>query len=423
MPATNQWATSDHDRRILRDLAKRKLDYAHSEENEHRRERWYRHDAGSGDGPMVLCEWGLAFDQEFDAKSLQCHEEWARGLERGFHAMLYEQEVVRDDHVIEPFMDCNWRVSTSNYGVQSKHEYADNSGQLGARRWEHPLQDLQQDFDKLRPRTFSVDREGTLAWKQVLADVFADILPVRLRGSFWWTLGMTWTAIELIGLENLMLYMYDDPAGLHRLMAFLRDDHLAFAAWLENEGLLSLNNANDYIGSGSMGYTRRLPQADWKPGVAVRTRDQWVLIESQETVGVGPELFEEFIFPYQRDVAARFGACYYGCCEPVHTRWHVLEKLPGLRRVSVSPWCDQDFMAAALGRDRVFSRKPNPTLISTEIFDEAAIRADVRTTLQAARGCNLEIIMKDVHTLAGQPRRMARWVQLAREEINKGLGA
>ena len=80
-------------------------------------------------------------------------------------------------------------------------------------------------------------------------------------------------------------------------------------------------------------------------------------------------------------------------------------------------------MAAALGRDRVFSRKPNPTLISTEIFDEAAIRADVRTTLQAARGCNLEIIMKDVHTLAGQPRRMARWVQLAREEINKGLGA
>ena len=60
--------------------------------------------------------------------------------------------------------------------------------------------------------------------------MFGDILPVRIRGGFWWTLGMTWTAIELIGLENLMLSMFDNPAGLHRLMAFLRDDHLAFAS-------------------------------------------------------------------------------------------------------------------------------------------------------------------------------------------------
>ena len=33
---------------------------------------------------------------------------------------------------------------------------------------------------------------------------------------------------DLVGLEGLMLLMYDDPDGLHRLMAFLRDDHLAF---------------------------------------------------------------------------------------------------------------------------------------------------------------------------------------------------
>jgi hypothetical protein len=228
---------------------------------------------------------------------------------------------------------------------------------------------------------------------------------------------MTITAIDLIGLENLMLFMFDQPEGLHRLMAFLRDDHLAVARWLEGEGLLCLDNLNDYIGSGSMGYTRDLPQPDWKPGMPVRTRDLWVLCESQETVGVGPEQFEEFIFPYQLDLARHFGKCYYGCCEPVNNRWHILKRLPNLARVSVSPWADEPFMAAACGREVVYSRKPNPSLISTSRFDEEAIRADLRRTLSAAGGCRLEIIMKDVHTLNNEPGRLARWVRLAREAI------
>jgi hypothetical protein len=130
-------------------------------------------------------------------------------------------------------------------------------------------------------------------------------------------------------------------------------------------------------------------------------------------------MFEEFIFPYQQSVIERYGLCYYGCCEPVHTRWHVLKRLENLRSVSISPWCDQAAMAEELGRDYVFSRKPNPTLISTERFDEDAIRKDVRETLQVARNCNCEIIMKDVHTLRGEASRAARWVELARQEAEE----
>jgi hypothetical protein len=144
-----------------------------------------------------------------------------------------------------------------------------------------------------------------------------------------------------------------------------------------------------------------------------------VLLESQETVGVGPDPFEEFIFPYQLSVAERFGKCYYGCCEPVHQRLHVLKRFPNLARVSVSPWADEEFMARELGRDIVYSRKPNPTLISTERFDEDAIRADLRHTLDVTRGCRVEIIMKDVHTLRNEPERLPRWVAIAREVIDE----
>ncbi|MHC4885715.1 MAG: hypothetical protein ACYTGH_11595 [Planctomycetota bacterium] len=226
---------------------------------------------------------------------------------------------------------------------------------------------------------------------------------------------MTMQVIDLIGLQELMMFMFDNPEGLHRLMAFMRDDTLAFARWLEGEGLLTLNNRNDYIGSGSMGYSESLPRQA-REGGAAKLSDLWCLLESQETVGVGPDQFQEFVFPYQNEIAKHFGRVYYGCCEPVHTRWHVLKEMANLERVSVSPWCDEAFMAEALGRRFVYSRKPNPTLVSTENFDEAAIRADLRTTLDTARDCRLEIAMKDVHTLNNEPDRLARWVAMAREE-------
>jgi hypothetical protein len=126
-------------------------------------------------------------------------------------------------------------------------------------------------------------------------------------------------------------------------------------------------------------------------------------------------MFAEFVFPYQLPVVQEFGLSYYGCCEPLHGRWHIVKQIPNLRKVSISPWCDQRIMAEALADKYIFCRKPSPTLVSTESWDEQAIRADVRATLEAARGCHLELVLKDVHTLANQPWRLKRWVQLARE--------
>ncbi len=403
------------DRKILRDLFKRTREIAESPVNLERRRAWYRHSEFQNERPMILAETGGVLDEVMPVSALKCEGDWARGMERGLRDAIFRFEQVKDDVVFEPWLTYNWRVSISNFGVEVPREYGDNAGKRGSYHWDPPIKDLDRDFEKLKHRTFAVDREGTMKDKAFTEEHFGDLMPIRMRGGYWWTMGMTIQAIDLIGLENLMLFMYDNPEGLHRLMGFMRDDQLALIDWLEKENLLNLNNENDYIGSGSMGYTRQLPNADWKSGAPVRAKDLWVLSESQETVGVGPELFEEFIFQYQLPVIERFGLCYYGCCEPVHTRWHVLEKIPNLQRVSVSPWCDEAFMAERLGRKVVYSRKPNPTIISCEKFDEELIRQDLRRTLSVAKGCTLELVMKDVHTLYGQPERLGRWVELARE--------
>ncbi len=422
---------SDADLGTLRGLAERKALAAASPLNAERRALWLKHNSLGHSRPMVLAEIGGVMDETVADSALECRDEWARGIERGLRAELYEHEILRDDHVLEPWISCNWKVEATPYVDPSEthvHVPKRDDGKPGARRWDPPLADLSRDFGKLRKREFSVDRPGTLAEKARLESVFGHILPVRIRGVYWWTFGMTWTVIDLIGLENLMLFMYDDPDGLHRLMRFLRDDHAAFASWLEREGLLTLNNQSDYIGSGSRGHAGELPapgfcpSGDSAPFGPARTRDLWLLLESQETVGVGPEQFETFIFPYQLDLARRFGLVYYGCCEPVHSRWHVLSKIPNLRSVSVSPWADEERMAEALAGRCVYSRKPNPAQVSTGIFDEDAVRADIRRTFDVARECDIEIVMKDVHTLDGHPERLARWVQMAREESDKAFG-
>lgn len=381
---------SRHDLDILHRLAERAAAIAEHPDNVERRNAWYALDGGSDRRPIVIAEFeGVQRDKPspLPDSDLECEDDWARRYERQLRANIYRFEVLRDDHVFEPYIQLGWRISKSNYGVEPVQHYGDNEGHLGSRRWDAPIADLDADFHKLKPRTFGVDREGTLAEKARLESVFGGRLGVRIRGNPFWTMGMTHTAIDLIGLENLMLAMYDNPEGLHRLMAFLRDDRLAFSEWLVREGLYNLNNENDYIGSGSFGYTRDLPVVDRDEGDPVRERDLWVLLESQETVGVGPEQFDEFVFQYQEEIGRRFGKVYYGCCEPVHLRWDAIKRLPNVARVSVSPWCDQEAMAEACGDQVVFSRKPNPTLVSTERFDEDAIRQDIRATVDAAKGC------------------------------------
>lgn len=410
-----EWEYNKDDIAILRGLYTQQKEMSQDPVMDERRNYWRLHSARKSMRAMFLAETSGVLDECVPLSSLRCQSVWARSLERGLRDMQFRYEHVRDDYVIEPWITTGWDITSSDYGVQVSRVRADNDGHLGSYHWDPPIKDLERDFDLLRIRQHSVHREQTHARISFMQEHFGDILPVKLRAMYWWTTGLTWTAIDFIGMEMLMTAMYDNPAALHRLMAFLRDDFMAYLDFFEREQLLPLNCDNDYVGSGGIGYTPDLPRQDWQPEQPVRLQDMWGLSESQETVGVSPAMFEEFVFQYQVPVISRFGLSYYGCCEPIHNRIKIIKRLPNLRSLSVSPWCNQDVMADELGADYVFCRKPNPTLISTEHFDEDAIRDDIRSTLKAAGGrCALEFAMKDVHTLCGHPDRLGRWVDIAR---------
>src|SRR4030067_506469 len=167
-------------------------------------------------------------------------------------------------------------------------------------------------------------------------------------------------------------------------MAFLRDNVLRIMRWAEVEHLLILNNGNQDSFGSSYNFTTRLP-APGSNGSPPHLSDLWGFTNSQETVGVSPRKYHEFCFPYYREVCEPFGLLYYGCCEPAHPFWGDIRQLPHLKKVSISRWCDQNFMGEALrGSEIVYSRKPDPHYLSVdERLDEEAWAAHIRQTLEA----------------------------------------
>jgi len=134
---------------------------------------------------------------------------------------------------------------------------------------------------------------------------------------------------------------------------------------------------------------------------------------------VSPAMHMEFALKYELRWLERFGLNYYGCCEPLHTKIDVLRAIPNLRKVSVSPRCDVGKMVEGTGGAYVLSIKPNPAILATDRFNEDLARQELRAALDPARGCSVEVIMKDISTVRYDPRRLWRWCEIAMEVVRE----
>ena len=408
---------SPRDREVLRRLGARLAELAGRPDEERKRELWRGHNALTERRPLVLVDPENGWNEIVTTASLECRGELARRWEIVLRKELFWGEFLHDDKPLEALFEIGYTYTDSEWGMPEIY-HGGTAGQ--SYTWEGSIQSA-KDVDRIGTPEIVVDYPTTLETLALAAETFRGTLPVGLRGVWWWSLGMTYDLARLVGLEKMLYLMYDDPDMVHRIMARLRDGYLAKLNFLAGQRLLSLNNNHAYVGSGGIGYSRELPGRE-VDGSGVQPRDMWCLTESQETVGVSPEQFEEFVFQYQLPIQERFGLNCYGCCEPLDSRWHVVKKIPRLRRVSVSPWADQEKLAGMLGRDYIFSRKPAPSHLAVAHMDEEVVRADLRRTLELTRRCIVELIMKDNHTLGGNPRNLVRWVQIAREEIERSAG-
>jgi hypothetical protein len=402
------------ERQTLRKLASRWMELASLPLMAERKRQWTALKDLRPERPMVLFE-TATLESYIADEELVCRETYLREVEKQLRWNIRHTEEVGDDIVLEPYWRVYWDIQLSDYGVELQLTRAiDDQGADTGFHYNHPIRTL-QDIEKLTPRSWQVDRVKTLQRVEQLQEAFGDLLPVHLHGTFGILASLTQDLFKLIGNDNLLAWTYDAPEALHSIMVYLREDRLAYYHWLESEGLLGMNTSFDTYSS--PGFVSELP----RPGYtgAARLRDLWIWMESQETTMISPRMFGRLFLPYMAEVARQFGLVYYGCCEPVHDRWELLiEAIPNIRAVSISPWCNLWVMGEKLGRDYVFSRKPKPWLISGNNPDWDALQQDVDETIAAARDGNLEFIFRDVYRINGDRARLRQWVEMARSRFS-----
>ena len=402
---------SASDKEILRTLAEKVAGIAASSRMAEARGLWRKLNHLEKTRPVVFCDPENGWNEIVTESQMQCQGKLARRWEMDLRKEIFWGQEMGDDKPVEPYFDVPYTVSADDWGAQAEYRRTQTDGSCV---WDAPIKDYETDLKRLHSPKFEIDRETTEGCLQAAKDVFGGLLDVRLKGIWWWSLGVTWPAVTLRGLENLFCDLIEQPDELKELLSIISKGHLDKLDYLEQNNLLSLNNDGTYIGSGGYGFCDQLPQDDFNG--RVRCADVWGFTESQETVSVSPRMYGEFIFPHEKPIMDRFGLACYGCCEPLHTRWDQVKQHPNLRRVSCSPWVDVEKMADYLGDRYVFSYKPNPAEIAKDQIDAESIRASIRELFAKTRGCLVEIIMKDNHTIGNRPENVARWCAIAKEE-------
>ena len=408
---------TQRDKIRLRDLARKVAEIAaHPKQNEKRR-MWYRHNRLEKIRPMLLHWLEDSWEELIDESQLQVESGFWRKWEWFLLHLIYRDAKLRDDFVVEPTIYIPKEVRWGDWGLHQKtiEPTGLEPGQKGASRWDPPLKNP-DDIERLHHPTIEVDDGTTDRVAEAIGDAFAGILGVSVDYPLQ-LVDFIGFACSLRGIEQLMLDMHERPEWLHHLMGIIAEGYTRGINYLEEGNHLTLNNGPHYVDSGGVAYTTELPSPQYD-GEHVRLPDLWGFGLAQEMAWVGPDQHEEFVLDYQLPLLKRCGLTSYGCCEPFTHKFDMVKKIPNLRRVSVSPWCDIEVAAETLKDEYIYSWKPNPAMLVGR-YDPDAIRSYIRRTLEVTRDCVLEIILKDTITLQHEPERVETWARIAREEIDR----
>jgi hypothetical protein len=353
----------------------------------------------------------------------ECEGATEQHFERQMLQAIANYRLIDDDRVCQPYFAVHWWIQRPDVCPELRiNRVPDATGRPLGFDTNTPLADLANSFHKLRRAPFSVDRQGTLRQAELATAYFGDLLPVKIitEAPLYAGTGMAGKVVLMMGMDAFYMAMIDQPEPVHRLFEFLATEGADFLDWLEAEKLITPNHGEFCVGSGSCGYTDELPRRVVGAGEALRPEDCWGFHEAQEAVGMSPEMYAEFIHAYQRRTSERYGLLYYGCCEPVHTLWPVIQGFRNLRKITISPWCDQAFMAKVLGRRVVASRKPHPLKLTGERFDGGDFRRHIQETLDTFRDNFVELIFRDTCALnGGMEDRVAQACRIVHELVGR----
>ena len=394
---------------IIRDLAKRYLDICDASTEEPKRKLWREHNSLRPAGRTPIYVRAFAWGEMPESKLL-CQDSLLRGVEGFLRESLFRHSF-RDDFIFEPYVTIQAMRRCEGWGLASTRNFADENS-TGAFKEDYALKEL-SDIERLRVPFHAIDEDATAIAKAKVETALGGLLTVnvdRAPAYRMWSGDISTDLGHLRGIENIMMDMMDNPEWLHRLCGFMRDGILKAHDEAEAAGDWGLSAHQNQ----SMAYSSetRDPAANVN---GVNRDELWCFMASQEFTAVSPEMFDEFLLQYQLPILKRFKLVAYGCCEDLSRKISSLRKIPNLRRIAVSPFANVGRCAEQIGRDYVLSYRPSPADMVAYGFDSDRVRRILRRDLALCKGCIVDITLKDVETVQGDPDRVRHWVEIARD--------
>lgn len=399
---------------IVRDLANRVADISHSMETAEKIKLWKNHNSLIRTRPPVICFPENGYDEIIPESILRTKDPFIREYEWYLRSLIYHGEELKDDYVVSSRLKVPPVFKISSWGIEEDWKSAGNP--LGACKVKQVIRN-ECDIENLKYPEICLDNIATERNFQYIFELFGDILDVcKYYTAVQWStysLGPAGYLARIRGLDQICIDMIERPKWVHQALAFLCNGLLNLLKNVEKKGFIGLNNADDYNGTGGLGYTDELPQKDYNG--KVRLIDLWGIRESQEMTIISPQMLEEFILPYEIKILENFGLNYYGCCEDLSKKFRIIKKIPRLRRVSVAPWTDMKIASQELEDKYVYCWKPNPAVLAMESFDEDLVIKILKDGLEITKDNIVEIIMKDTHTFRNEPERLKKWCRIAQK--------
>ncbi len=405
---------------ILRRLAERVAEIADLPIQKETRKLWGCVNDLKQIRPVVLIRQSEVPWNEFDhidELKLACENDFSHSIETNFRQVLYQWQHMRCDMVVDNIFESPLLVLDTGIGFQPVENTIpyEEGNTIESHHFQPQIKD-EKDIEKIQIPQVTHHEQISHDFFELRKALFGDILNVRMHGcgyiysAFWDDLVRWW------GPQEALMDLVLRPDLVHMAMQRLLEAWQAKLDQYEERNLLSPTSGNEDIGSGGLGYTGDLPSKNFNPN-HVKAGDLWGFNTAQIFTDVSPDMYEEFALRYEQPWLERFGLSYYGCCEKLHDKIHLLKKISNLRKISISPWAHVEKAAEQMDDQYVMSIKPNPAVLASDKWNPHAAREDLKRSLDQSRGCNVELIMKDISTVRGEPQRLKEWAAIAMEIV------
>ncbi len=403
------------DTAIIGELASQAAEIASLPIQEAKRAMWRKKNGLKETRPMVMIDQVCWNEMNVDDElTLRCEDAECRGYENTLRQSLYQWKHFPVDMVMEPFIRVPRAIYNTGIGIGAVEDIAvgDPTNSVVGHAFKNQFV-TDDDLDKIKMPDVGEIVEETDRRLAVAHELFDGVLDIFVQGYDPYL--SVWDPISsLMSVQDALYTMCDRPEYMAELARRIVKSYMSTLDQAEQKGLLCHSQSLIHC---TGAYSDELPAPGFDPDKP-RTKDIWMFGLAQMLSTVSPAMFEEFEIDICMPIFERFGLVYYGCCDPLDRKMAQVRRIPNARKISMSPWVDEHRGAEEIGKDYVYSRKPNPALLAWGTFDEAEVRKHIRTTVDICKqhGCSLELILKDISTVAYQPQRLWRWAEIAMEE-------